>query len=352
MASNWSNPSARGRSYDDLPPRGRGRSGSRGSAGGGSPFRGRGRGRGGGGLQSDRSQSSRKKKNQFVNPITRLDTGETGSLSANFFRVATSDLDVVYRYGLKMKKVLTAKEQKIQLDREKVDLEKGVAPVKPRDPPAAVKKRIIFLLIEEVEGKIAVAADFKTKMICLRKLQHSDVPSAHDATSTFRLHYYEEDELGPTQQSPKYDISIRLQIISMRNLLQGLAMPRAQGETVTAHHERIISNKNELTSILNILISHRPIQYSINSKAHNRIAKVSCVGSDKFFAIDYDRTLEQSKPPWWLESKGLEALPGYFRSMRVADEAKVLLNINTATSAFYPSGPLTDVIGKTGLQEN
>ena len=331
-----------------MPPRGKGRSGSRGSAGEGSPFRGR--GRGGGGLQSDRSQSSRNRKQPFVNPITRLDVEKSGSLSANFFRVDTTKIDLVYRYGLKMRKILTAEEQKAELHREKVAQEKGEAPVEPRDPPVAVKKRIIFLLIEEVKGKIAVATDLKTKMICLEKLWHSNVPTAHGATSIFVLDYYEEDEPRPTPQSPKYEISIRLQIVSMSRLLQSLVMPRAQGETVSAHHERTFSNKNEVTSLLNIMISHRPNQYSITSRAHNRIAKVSCVGSDKFFAIDYDRPSEHSKPPWWLGSEGLEALPGYFRSMRVAAEAKILLNINTATSAFYPSGPLTDVIEKTGFQ--
>ena len=105
-----------------------------------------------------------------------------------------------------MRKILTAEEQKTELHREKVAQEKGEAPVEPRDPPVAVKKRIIFLLIEEVKGKIAVATDLKTKMICLEKLWHSNVPTAHGATSIFVLDYYEEDEPRPTPQSPKYEV--------------------------------------------------------------------------------------------------------------------------------------------------
>jgi hypothetical protein len=307
----------------------------------------------GGGHEGVRSQSgsnqgrSGSSQTAYQNPIARLALNQTELTSANFFGVITKAMDIIYRYDLNIEKVLTQKE----LDEERKDEEAAKERkeiYQPRDLPARVKKRVVFLLIKAVSGKAIVATDFKTHLLSIQQLQDVDVPMNPGTSSTCRLRYYEEDERGPNQKSHEYVISITLQKVSMDSLFQSVTTPLKQGETPTAARDRIVGDKNEVESILNVLISHRPNQCSINSANHNLIADVACIGQHKFYRIDYDTSLRnKDTPPWKLPSEGLEAIPGYFRSIRVASEGRIMLNINTATSAFYPSGLLSKVISGT-----
>lgn len=123
-----------------------------------------------------------------------------------------------------------------------------------------------------------------------------------------------------------------------------------------------IKHTNTLGSIRHNLETKRAEECSEEIEALNALImgpvsqgrpdfSVTPIGSNRFFINEAYGTLksEKSKSP---NSVAFRAVRGYFTSIRPGNGSGVLLNVNTATSAFFPPCRVSDVLFYVGNSED
>ena len=231
--------------------------------------------------------------------------GDDPTLLANFFKIEKTDFSQIHRYTLDIKKVLSDKECEEDEKKKKAASQNNTT-FKPRGISARVKKRIIFLLVKTFDNAHSIATDFSSKMYTLEPLKRRGLPVQPAQTlNPARIVYYDDEE-PVAYTGTCFDIYVTMDILPLSNI-------QDQG--------------GEITSALNVILSHRPNQLTIRSVADCRSASVTNIGANKFYDIEARATPLPN-------NIGLEARPGFFRSVN-SSEVGLLLNINNATSAFY-----------------
>lgn len=113
-------------------------------------------------------------------------------------------------------------------------------------------------------------------------------------------------------------------------------------------------NLAALPEQLNILFSHYP---SLLTRRDMKLEPlVALIGASRFYCLGDTNQGLTPGPPWPLKTTktpqnpgGVSAWPGFFRSVRASMGNKIMLNVNTTTSAFYNAGNLQDSLREFGL---
>lgn len=239
--------------------------------------------------------------------LTHQQTGVvvSGSLLSNHFRVQTPKVDELFQYRLAISKIVPA----------------GAAQ---SIPLGKLKRRIIYLFIQHVSqdpqlGGIKLGSDYNDFLVTV-----SEIPLAFRNTA-HTVDFYKEDEAGPPQNPTRYRVTVsnqlRLSLPTMRDYLHN----RPGGANST------LADRKATLRALNILFCNGANLYTFRDDFRHFLAGVTNLGSKKYYDIG-----AAPHPPWTLASHtGLEALPGFFLSVRAPKMGDFLLNLNTTTSAFY-----------------
>ena len=211
-------------------------------------------------------------------------------LWANYFELMTRSDLLLFRYSLE------------------------ILPDESRKTPTGKRvKRIVELLIEEHFSQYAdsIATDYKSNIICRVELPIDPDP--------YLVRYRSEEEDEPSQNAKTY--RIRLQDTGT------LRVSELMDYLTSTHASALFGSKEEIIQALNIVMGHYPKTVSnIASVGANRHFEVSAAGSEMMYL-----------------GAGLQAIRGFFFSVR-AVTARVLINVQVKSSAFYQEGPLGRLI--------
>ncbi|KAI2775636.1 eukaryotic translation initiation factor 2C 2 [Daldinia loculata] len=298
--------------------RGRGGGGSYGRGGGGGSYQG-GRGGGGSGASSlpvypgsngipvpdqnvtrieDAIQASKASVNLSNLSLTdnfppRPNYGTKGSgvvLWANYFALAASPKLVLYRYDISEVKPVAAGRKKAQ---------------------------IIHLILETPQlspFKSDIVTDFKSTLISRQKFEDQDIV----------VTYRGEDEDDPRDGAQQYTVKMQFtNVLSISALTDFLT-----STNFSAHY----NEKQPTIQGINIFLNHY-------AKSAGNLATI---GSSKTFSLSERSDIYDL-------GSCLVAMRGFFASVRAAT-ARILVNVNVSHGAFYPEGPLDQLIMKFGSQ--
>lgn len=244
----------------------------------------------------------------------------SGKMLTNHFIIDTAKIDELFQYSVQISRVVSP----------------GTAS---SNPTGDLRRRIIYLFIRQLYASgslvgIKIGSDYKNFLVTVKQLPHTVRTMAHT------LSYYKEDENGPPANGPQYIINItdetRLSLSCMRDFLNN--RPGGVNSTFAA--------RNATLRCLNIIFSHGANLYSfIDLRRSHDQKQVTNIGSKKYYDLDLTRPPTQNNAPWDIPTQpGLEALPGFFLSVRAPMGGDFLLNLNTTTSAFYGPGSLWNLI--------
>ncbi|KAL4872284.1 hypothetical protein BDV12DRAFT_162657 [Aspergillus spectabilis] len=201
------------------------------------------------------------------------------------------------------------------LNRYHIDIDSGLA----RRPPGSKKaKQIIRLLLEEhfPQLRASIVTDYRSTII-----SHLKVLDQEQEPVTFDVPYkgdYEDEYLEkPETYRVTCTFTGRLDSAELLNYL------------TSCNATALFESQADILQALNIAVGHHP-------KSATAIASV---GANKHYAIR-DGLSEKFNL-----GSGLEALRGYFMSVRAAT-ARILVNVQVKYVACYQEGPLAQVIGE------
>ena len=170
--------------------------------------------------------------------------------------------------------------------------------------------RLLLELPEFVELRDDIVTDYKSTLICRKKIGPDTVESA--------IQYRAEGEDEPTAYALSYRIRVQeTGILTVSQLTDHLTSSSATS---------IFSETKPLLQALNIFLGH----YTKSSPT------IATVGSSKAFDIT------QGSPKLDLGA-GLTAIRGFFTSVRVAT-CRILVNVNVSNGVFYDAIPLDQLI--------
>lgn len=207
-------------------------------------------------------------------------------LWANYFELAPSRNLVVHRYNID-----------VQPD------EQG------RRPIGGKLKRIFELLIAEhfTELQRNMATDYKSIILCKSELTITQQPLS--------VGYRPENQDGPQANLPTYQVRL--------NYTGTLSVAHLMDHLTSMNVSSIYSSKEEMIQALNIILGNHPKSSS----------SILSVGANRHFAMD------QAYAEKWNLGAGLEALRGYFVSVRAA-ASRILVNVQVKHAACYDAAPL------------
>ena len=218
--------------------------------------------------------------------------GDAVEFRTNYFPVRLPDELVLHRYSIK---------SDVEYDERK----------QLPEPKGKKLKRIIELMLatflatlRKSKVEIPIATDFKSTLVC-----GAMIPQSLWVT---KIKYCHENDRGPSNDSRTYTIRIEktppvLKISELKDFL-------ASTTTIAP-----FSDRESMLQALNIIFGH-------HAKASPMI---SMVGGNKAFNNAKNKHYER----WNLEA-GLEALRGYFLSVRLAT-FRTIINVNVCHGAFY-----------------
>lgn len=195
---------------------------------------------------------------------------------------------------------------------------------------------MIFLLLEDLckdDKDLVIASNYVATLVSAKPMEKPEPPP-----NDILISFYDEDEVSPSARATQYTISLgRVKTIEVGRLSQQLKNPSVGYGSFSD----VDAGRNEVAEVLNIALSHH-----VNDKT-TRWARnvggfdeptVTPVTANKFFR--HDSTFQLGNTPHQVlndagNPQGLCAPPGFFRSARSVYHQDLLLNVNTATSAFY-----------------
>ncbi|OCK75132.1 Piwi-domain-containing protein [Lepidopterella palustris CBS 459.81] len=317
--------------FDGSSDRG-GRGGGRGGRGGGGGFTPRG-GRGGfGGGASVFGNGS------FTLPdasVTKLEDAAVKDISAAL--AATSFGDQLPRrpgYGTQGRKIVlfTNYFHLTPAQKTKGELYRYSIAFQPENTPKPKKKRLIQLLLEQPPfQRIPSASDNAQVIVTTKKV------NLKSQRQSFDIEWYPSDgEPIPAPSANEQEGRTAARKRNTQKLLVELIGTVSIGELIKDISFQgsggFYPAKLDTVQALNIILSRAP----------SSDPNIACIGQNRYFpfqghgaAVVHDL------------GEGLEALRGYFSSVRTSVQ-RILVNINIATSAFYKSGPLLNVMAEFG----
>ena len=243
----------------------------------------------------------------------RPDYGTSGTLveiQANYFEMKINDNLILHAYEIKIA--------------ERRDTEgKPFA-----DPKGSKLKQIIKIMLDSTSFKDnkenVVFTDFQRRLISLNELPekmrnqtveyfHEADGAARDNPQVYNLH------LVPASDFPALKISDLMEFL--------------KSTATIAHYPA----RETMIQALNILTAH----HTISSP------KITIIGAKRAFPHD-KHYLDQNRRDL---GKGIEALRGYFSSVRLASY-RPLVNVNISHGAFYKGVRLTELMEDCGLRDD
>ncbi|KDQ20590.1 hypothetical protein BOTBODRAFT_169326 [Botryobasidium botryosum FD-172 SS1] len=176
-------------------------------------------------------------------------------------------------------------------------------------PGASQRRRILQLLEEHPEFSsyvTHVAHDYDAKLYSSQPLRHATV---------IQLKYYEEGEVGPSDRSKAYTVTI----IPVKDIKTGPLKRYLAGDPDHHMHDPL-----PVITALNVIIG----QYAFRNGGFR-------AGRNKVFFGSGGNVLDLGG--------GLEAFKGFFSSVRPSYQ-QLMVNVNVCTAAFYRGGNLADAI--------
>ncbi|KAF2089309.1 Piwi-domain-containing protein [Saccharata proteae CBS 121410] len=189
------------------------------------------------------------------------------------------------------------------------------------------KRRFIELVMEEPAFQgISAASDYAQMIITDRKVPLSDGPQNR---KQFRIQWYpadgtpiEESDDTASQAARARNTNV-VQVEQLDTVAPNELMAAMNSSSATGFY----ALRDEAIQALNIILTRG---------AHTDPHIVN-IGQNKFYPVEGHALSERFDL-----GKGLEALRGYFSSVRTS-VSRLLLNVNVSTSAFYRPGPLLEL---------
>ena len=286
-------------------------------------------------------------------PVPPTSSSQPPAGSSNSVAVTAPDF-TLYRYDLSVDRRLTDEEKKIKAERdakknESKDKGKGrasddgsgrPAATNPREASAKVRRRLVYLLIKQLHqlpelATIRIATDYSSFLVTCAPLPASMLNRQHQV-----ILYGDHEHAPGGYPLFIFSISTTPLILSMTSLLGYLQD--------TGNFQ--LSDKNAAVSALNAIVTNAA-NISTFTDLNPTIAlasqTVARAGSKKFFVLASLATANNQIGPVNLAGsfRGLMGRLGYFLSTRaLKGNHRVLLNINTARSAFFHEGQLDTYI--------
>jgi hypothetical protein len=107
-------------------------------------------------------------------------------------------------------------------------------------------------------------------------------------------------------------------------------------------HTKNVEDCSEEIEALNALVS-QPVLVPRSEYT------VTQAGPNRFFINEGYKILRSEKSTSQLDPVALRAVRGYFTSIRLGKDSRVLLNVNTTTSAFFPLCRVSDILYYVGM---
>jgi N-terminal domain of argonaute/Argonaute linker 1 domain len=199
--------------------------------------------------------------------------------------------------------------------------------IQPVPATRRVRRRLIYCWLQQYPIQQNHASDYHGFLITDAKL--------FEHAQTRRVTYWDEDETQPRTNNPvHYDVTVTENKV----------------HNISDFMQRLSSNPGDLNeadvvdciTTLNIVFSDRMNRGSFRTP--NQEPTIAAVSADKFYSIENTHSLFKC----FLKGTGrnaratLIAHKGFARSVRCSDQ--LLLNVNNATTAFYPQGSLTTLV--------
>ena len=186
------------------------------------------------------------------------------------------------------------------------------------EPKSKKLKQIIKLMLGHLQRSqqdMPIATDFKSTLICAQKI-------SQDFWAT-KIVYSHEDDQATGMNTQTYTLHIEetpphLSVSGLRDFL-------ASTNTIAP-----FDDKESMLQALNIICGHHAKSSS----------EITMIGGNKAYKSAKDPKTEK-----WSLTAGLEAIRGYFLSVRLAS-FRALVNVNVSHGAFYEAIPLTNLIDK------
>ena len=209
-------------------------------------------------------------------------------------------------------------KENVHLYRYNVDItpSTGAASV----PTGKKKRRVVQLLLDNhFSGhRLDIATDFKSTLISATDLELDE--------EVYRVPYRGDFEDEHAPGAPTYNV--RVQSTGMVDL------PEMINYLTSTNAGAMLGSKEEVIQALNIVLGHTP----------RAAPEIASIGSSKHFRLT-GGTSEKLDI-----GSGLCALRGFFFSVRAAT-ARVIVNVQVKSAAFYNEGPL-DMVMRAYLHDN
>lgn len=183
-----------------------------------------------------------------------------------------------------------------------------------------------------------MATDSSSTIISAKRVPLDDDRGKIDIT------YYDEDQAGPHEKSKVYKLVIqKTGMITGKYFHISLGFTRSPIRLCRARTDNLLKLVEDLLSYLcnteaaAVLEAQEETIQALNivmAKRANTVSGIVPYGQNKYFVLE-------SNPESL--SGGLVALRGYYSSVRTSN-ARILLNLNVCTSAFYSPVPLWKLI--------
>ena len=187
--------------------------------------------------------------------------------------------------------------------------------------------RLLGLLIRQEflnsHGR-AVATDYNSILITKKALANLDGDSI-----LVSIKYWDVEEHGPGPNAPEYDMRISLACtIDLKDF-------NAYFNSATNDQALGFSKADAITA-LNIIMTRSP----------QADPEIFTFGGNRFYRFPINQSLRNCLDL----GGGLMAVRGYYASVRTST-LRVLVNVHTQTSAFYPQGTVWDLMKLHGFQD-
>lgn len=213
-----------------------------------------------------------------------------------------------------------------------------------RGVSSRVWRRLIYLLIKQISlhpemAEINVASDYHSFLVTCKPLPQDILNPEHTVVL-----YGDHEHLILGYPSYRFKINDSHTELKLREIQKSLR----DGQPQTEVEEGQKTTQEQAKSCLNAIFTNAASVRTFADIDPDKTMEVTRAGSKKFFLLGKYGTDDQvrSSGPWDMTVENgldLQARLGFFLSTRMPrgrETGQLLLNVNTTTSAFYPSGNL------------
>ncbi|CZT04105.1 related to argonaute like post-transcriptional gene silencing protein QDE-2 [Rhynchosporium agropyri] len=181
-----------------------------------------------------------------------------------------------------------------------------IAPDSAGKKPTGKKLGRVFQLLLDLPEFAGVATEWKSMIISTKKLAIPD-------NFTVQIKYKKEDEDEPLERAPVYTIRVSTPLTFLvSDLVKFLASPNPGIQ---------FPQKADIIQVLNALFGHHP----------QSLDRITSMGGNRHYLKDHSQANAHNI---YVLGGGLEALRGYFQSVRPATGG-LLLNVNVTHGVFF-----------------